>query len=157
MNENLDELVTSNKALNQPRYNKYGLIMDELEQQLDDIKLRFKTIEKYVPEKHPNAVQFFWDIYKIYIDARVIYQRDLLVIDPQLLTNIKNCFRKGKAPKIQYLDEFGVKIVKSFDDINKLLPSREHIVNDLKNKIADDEKVVTQFTHQALSLLRHNS
>jgi hypothetical protein len=148
-----DDIERDQQWLNSPRKNKYGLVMEALEQELDDIKLGRLSIESYDPNKHPNAVQFFWDVYKPYIDGKVIYQRDLMSIDARLLNNIKNNFKNRKEVEV----DDGNDELKKFCDINSLLPSREYVSESLKQIVKNKPKSVEQLNYNAELLIRRHS
>ena len=90
-------------TLKKPRKNKYGLEMTNLEQELDDIKLGFREIEKFDSRgnKKEDSYSFFMRVYGKYRQANVIYQADLLSIDKQLLKSLTNFFHRGRYSEEQ--------------------------------------------------------
>ena len=88
--------------------------MDPLEQELENIKLELREIEKFDPrnQKGETSYEFFMRVYGKYRDADVIYQADLMLIDNRLLKNLKNFFRRGKYEQDQ------------ITSLQELLPSR---------------------------------
>ncbi len=134
--ENVDSVI------NKPRKNKYGLVMSPLEQELDNIKLGFIDITRFDPDnpKHGNAYRFFRRTYSKYQKAGVVYQDDILIIDPKLLNGLKNFFQR-----------------KTKKNINDYLPSRTHKTKKIVNKINTDRISKDALSGTAISLLRHHA
>ena len=67
----LSEEQIKEQILTEPRKNKYGLVMDPLEQELENIKLELREIEKFDPrnQKGETSYEFFMRVYGKYRDA----------------------------------------------------------------------------------------
>jgi hypothetical protein len=121
----LSEEEIKKQILTKPRKNKYGLVMDPLEQELENIKLELREIEKFDPrnEKGETSYEFFMRVYGEYRDANIIYQADLFIIDNKLLTNLKTYYRREK--NIEY----------QIATLQELIPSRSVRAVEVINKI----------------------
>lgn len=138
----LSEEEIKEQILTKPRKNKYGLVMDPLEQELENIKMGFMDILRFDPNnsKHGNAYRFYRRIYNKYQMAGVVYQDDISIIDPKLLNGLKNFFQR-----------------KTKKDINDYLPSRTHKTKKIVKKISDDDISKDVLSVTATSLLRHHT
>ena len=116
VSENVDGLI------HKLRKNKYGLEMTPLEQELEDIKIGLKDIERYQGAKyvhpegsgHPksgkmeNPKEFFERVYgKFWSELKdndykgVIYQNDLMAIDKTLWIALRNHFDRNESQHIR--------------------------------------------------------
>ena len=112
--------------------------MDPLEQELENIKLELREIEKFDPrnQKGETSYEFFMRVYGKYRDADVINQADLMLIDNRLLKNLKNFFRRGKYEQDQ------------ITSLQELLPSKSERTRRLFEDIE-----ATGLTRQDISAL----
>lgn len=103
--------------------------MTPLEQELDDIKLGFRQIEKFDPynSRGENSYDFFMRVYGRYREENVIYQADLLVIDNRLLKNLKDYFRRNRYTKYQ------------INTLQELLPNKSERTAKILKQIQDKE------------------
>ena len=104
----LSEEAIKEQILTKPRKNKYGLVMDPLEQELENIKLGFLEIEIYQGSAyiHPDygkesPREFFERVYsRFWSEPKtgeyngISYQNDLMLIDQKLLNDIRNSFSR---------------------------------------------------------------
>lgn len=104
----LSEEEIKEQILIKPRKNKYGLVMDLLEQELENIKIGFLKIEMYQGARyeHPvyrkeDPIQFFTRVYGKYKEVDCIFQDDLLAIDINLNKALENLF--GNKNNKKYL------------------------------------------------------
>lgn len=141
----LSEEEIKEQILMKPRKNKYGLVMDPLEQKLENIRLELSEIEKFDPynQASENSYEFFMRVYGTYRDAGVIYQANLLAIDNRLLKNLKDYFRYGRNKKH---DE-------QVESFQLLLPSKHIYTRNIVNKITDKNLARKDISHIASSLL----
>ena len=129
--QNVSENVDG--SIKKLRKNKYGLEMTVLEQELEEIKIGLREIERFDPynQKGENSYDFFMRVYGRYREENVIYQADLLAIDNRLLKNLKDYFRPsrkrythGQVSTLQELlpskSERTAKVIKQIQD-KKLL------------------------------------
>lgn len=148
----LSEEAMKEQILTKPRKNKYGLVMDPLEQELDDIKfgLNDKDIERYQGARYEHlkhgkedAVQFFNRVYGKYREAECIFQDDLLAIDQKLYRSLVNL-----------LDRKDVKDKKYGYSLADFLPTSSHRVALIQGKVAKiDEQELSYFA----GVLKRNS
>lgn len=137
VSENVDGLI------HKRRKNKYGLEMTDLEQELDDIKLGFREIEKFDSRgnKKEDSYSFFMRVYGKYRQANVIYQADLLTIDKQLLKSLTNFFHRGRYSEGQ------------ISTLQDFLPSRSERTNRLIERIEKDKLTNQDISPVASTLL----
>lgn len=141
----LSEEQIKEQILTEPRKNKYGLVMDPLEQELENIKLWFRDIEKFDPYNSQNetSYDFFIRVYGKYRDAGLIYQADLMWIDNRLLKNLKDYFRYGRNKKHEG----------QIESLQLLLPSKHIYTRNIVNTIIDRGLKRKEVSHIASSLL----
>ena len=139
----LSEEQIKEQILTEPRKNKYGLVMDPLEQELENIKLWFRDIEKFDPYNSQNetSYDFFIRVYGKYRDAGLIYQADLMWIDNRLLKNLKDYFRRSRYTKDQA------------NTLQEILPSRSERALKVVTKIKADKLSSQDISHIAVTLL----
>lgn len=145
---NFDDIERDQQWLNSPRRNKYGLVMESLEQQLNDIKLGRLSVEKYDSQRHGNPIDFFETHYGHFCKIRAIYRRDLWEIDNKLLTQIENCFYKPSKDNDK-------KDTRGYQSIHELLPSREAEIDKLQTiKATELDPKNMELNHVANNTLR---
>lgn len=147
----LSEEAMKEQILTKPRNNKYGLVMDPLEQELENIKLGFLKIEMYQGSVyiHPDygkesprefferVYSRFWSEPKTGEYSGIIYQNDLMLIDQKLLNDIRNDFsRKLKR------------------NIKDYLPNRTHRTQKLLKSMTDGYFIKDDLNWLAQSLFR---
>lgn len=141
----LSEEEIKEQILMKPRKNKYGLVMDPLEQKLENIRLELSEIEKFDPynQAGETSYEFFMRVYGTYRDAGVIYQANLLAIDNRLLKNLKDYFRYGRNKKYEG----------QVESLQLLLPSKHVYTRNIVSKIIDKDLTRKEISHIASSLL----
>ena len=116
----LSEEEIKEQILTKPRKNKYGLVMETLEQELENIKIGFLKIEMYQGSTyiHPNhgkenPKEFFERVYKKYSDEDIVYQDDLMFIDAKLYHALANYYSKiQKSPLNQFIPTSSTRIMR---------------------------------------------
>lgn len=134
-------------TLKKSRKNKYGLEMTQLEQELDDIKLKLngKNIEmyqgaRYEHSKHgkEDAVQFFNRVYWEYKKGNCIFQDDLLAIDQKLYKSLSNLLDRKNNGSSKYNFSFAEFVPTSSD---RLLIIKEKLVS-VNSKVSNFASVL---------------